>query len=168
MSQAAHKQYQTWVTLLFQVLSFKLLQCIDQQIFWPPYADSTFSQFVHWVISCDYMIIFVYSMVGWVIYHLILFRVLIKRVSGFTVSEVCAYETMFFHGATVTMRFQGSVMSCILKALEPYPCSDPQKHPWQQVRVCTSNRSPPGMILPLALLLICWIDMLPSDSFMSN
>ena len=105
MSQAAHKQYQTRMTLLFPVLSFKLLQCMDQQIFWSTYADSTFSQFVHWVISCYYLIIFVYSMVGWVICHLILFRVLIKRASGFTVSEVCTYETMFFHGATVTMKF---------------------------------------------------------------
>ena len=92
-------------SLLFPVLSFKLLQCMDQQIFWSTYADSTFSQFVHWVISCYYLIIFVYSMVGWVICHLILFRVLIKRASGFTVSEVCTYETMFFHGATVTMKF---------------------------------------------------------------
>ena len=109
--------------------SLKLLQCMDQQIFWPLYANSTFSQFVHWVISCDYMIIFVYSMVGWVICHLILFRVLIKRVSGFTVSEVCAYEMMFSMVLLWQWDFQGSVMSCNSKALEPYPCSDAQKHP---------------------------------------
>ena len=59
--------------------------------------------YIGWFLAI--MIIFVYSMVGWVICHLILFSVLIKRVSSFTVSEVCAYETMFFHGATVTMRF---------------------------------------------------------------
>ena len=104
-------------------------QHMDQQIFWPLYADSTFSQFVHWVISCDYVIIFVYSVVVWVICRLILFRVLIERVSSFTVSEVCAYETMISMVLLWQWYFHGSVMSCNSKALEPYPCSDSQKHP---------------------------------------
>ena len=158
MSHTAHKQYQTWMTLLFPVLSFKLLQRMDQQIFWPLHADSTFSQFVHLVISCDYIIIFVYSMVVWMICHFILFRVLIKRVSGFTVLEVCAYETMLSMVLLWQWDFQGSVMPCSSKALETYPCSDSQKYPWQLVSVCTSNCSPPGMILPLALLSKYWIE----------
>ena len=155
---------------------------MDQQILWPLYADSTFSQFVHWVISCDYMIIFVYSMVGWVICHLILFRVLIKRVSGFTVAEVCDYETMFFHGATMTMKFPRQCNVMQLKSFralslfwlpETYPdnylvyllvllvwfyemlC---QKWRNKTVKSITSNRSPPGMILLLALLLKYWIE----------
>ena len=155
---------------------------MDQQILWPLYADSTFSQFVHWVISCDYMIIFVYSMVGWVICHLILFRVLIKRVSGFTVAEVCDYETMFFHGATMTMKFprQCNVMQLkSFRALSLFwlPETSPDNYlvyllvllvwfyemlcqKWRNktVKSITSNRSPPGMILLLALLLKYWIE----------
>ena len=101
-------------------------------------------------------IIFVYSMVGWVICHLILFRVLIKRVSGFTVSDVCAYETMFFHGTTVTMRFP---RQCNVMQLKSFiVVLTPRNNPWQLVGVCTSNRSPPGMILPLVLLLKHWIE----------
>ena len=108
--------------------------------------------------SCDYMIIFVYSMVGWMICHLILFRVLIKRISGFTVSEVCAYEPMFpwcycdneiskalWCHATQTLQSLILVLT-------------PRNIPRELVSVCTNNRSPPGMILPLALLLKYWIE----------
>ena len=53
--------------------------------------------------------------------------------------------------------FQGSVMSCNSKALEPYPCSDSQKHPLTCiVSVCTSNRSPPGMVCPPSFKILDW------------
>ena len=36
-----------------QLFLLNFLQCMDQLISWSFYAHSTFSQFVHWVISCD-------------------------------------------------------------------------------------------------------------------
>ena len=75
------------------------------------------------------MWLYLFTVVVWVICRLILFRVLIERVSSFTVSEVCVYETMISMVLLWQWEFHGSVMSCNSKALEPYPCSDSQKHP---------------------------------------
>ena len=47
------QQYRVWITLLFPVVSFKLPSMYGSINILVFYAHSTFSQFVHWVISCD-------------------------------------------------------------------------------------------------------------------
>ena len=80
-----------------------------------------------------------------------------QRVSGFTVSEVSAVDTMFSMLLLWQWDFQGSAMPCPSKALE-YSLFFwlTETFPDNKL-VYISNCSRPGMFLPLALLLKYWI-----------
>ena len=126
-------------------------QCMDQLIFWSFYAHFTFSQFVHRVSSCDgewwpcLVSFHVMEQIhdfndqhmglklgpNWVWSQVSLpsdpFQGVNWRVSGFTVSEVSAVDTMFSVLLLWQWDFQGSAMPCPSKALEYSLFSDSQK-----------------------------------------
>ena len=77
-----------------------------------------------------------------------------QKVSGFTILVIIADDTVFSIVLLWQWDFEVSVMSCCSKVLE-YELTETFPDNWV---VYTSNRPPPGMSLPLGLLLKYWIE----------